>query len=545
MRACIPWRGAAGVAWVAAVTAAADGFHIVTRFLWIGGHGLADHARRAVFLGEHLAAALAVYACSRLERRLAWPLLALFGLGLAADLAAHAALGRPASLSNIAVFQAAAGHVVQAWHEFPGPARRAAGWTLLLLAPLVLLAGPAPGRRARRLALASVAGLLALYAATLAVRGEQALIGFPKGFAYGFGAAAVAVDARLQAGGAGAVRVPREDRTHAASRVVLLVDESIRHDVFARVFDAGAAGAIDYGLARSAANCSASANLLLRKAGWVRTGEASAPVRAYESLFSLARRAGYATAYVDTQNVLAEPGARNYFDPAELAAVDRVVAVRGPAHGRDPASLRALGELLRPARVFVIVNKVGAHFPYAEMIPPGLRRGARLADYEVAVRVNAAQYLAQVARLVGEGTVVFYTSDHGQDFDAPVPHCNVGAQVRDAEYAVPFVVLAGDAATRAALRQRQPRLHGRLGHLEVAESVRNALGYAFDDVDSVYKPPRRLHHGLCAIHGPPRPFFGMGPRCRPQPAAGQAQSDSRSSSSTARLRRIAARLDEG
>lgn len=515
MRIRSAWRGLACGAWIVAVIAAADGFHVLQRFLWISGQGISDHLRRAIFVGEHLLAAVAVYACSRLDRRLALPLLALFGIGLAADLAAHAVLGRPASLSNIAVFQAAAGHVVQAWQEFPQAASHAVAWTLVLVLPLVVQTRRGHARLAPSVALGSVASLLLLYVATLLVRGEQALIGFPKGFAYGFGVAAVALDDHLaHAGATGEPRVPQPDRTHAADRVVLLVDESIRHDVFTRSFDAVRAGAVDYGLSHSAANCSAASNLILRKAGWVRGGTAEAPLRPYESLFSLARRAGYTTAYIDTQNVLSEPGARNYFDPAELALVDRVIQVRGPAHERDPASLQALLDLLHARRVFVIVNKVGAHFPYAEMIPPQERRGERLSDYEAAVRINAADYLAAVARRVGPGTVVFYTADHGQDLQARVPHCNVGPQVSDLEYAVPFVVLAGDPATRLQLRDRLPALHDRMSHLEVAESVRNALGYAFDDLDSVYRGPGRLQFGVCAIHGPPRPFFGVGPRCR-------------------------------
>ncbi len=530
-RSAVLLRGPAW-AWVAGIALlyfAADGFYVVERWRWIGSAGggaltLADHARRGVFVLQQAMAVTLVCLLARQRPRLALPALGLFGLFFLMDLGVHAAIGRPASLSNITVLHAAAGHLGHALGEFREGSLRALAWTLALVGLLAWRAWWGPARAVATPALGLLLGLLGLYGAALGVRGVQAVIGFPKGFAYGFGSLAVAANEGVLAWrGQGGVLVPQRDLRHARRKVVLVIDESVRQDEFARLWPAGEPRVVDYGLAWSGANCSAASNYILRRAAWARTAGAKAPLREAESLFSLARRAGYATAYVEAQNVLAEAGARNYFDQAELARIDRVVQVQGPAHGRDDAALAALRVLLRQPRVFVVVNKTGAHFPYAQMLPPAQRTGARITDYRAAVQRNAVAWLARLQAGLDAHTLAFYTSDHGQDFRRKAPHCNTGADVSPQEYAVPFLVLGGSPAQLARLRAASGAYRDRLSHLEVSESVRNALGYRFDFADSVFRPPQRLGLAPCGIHGPPKPFFGMGPRCRPlHPPASQS-----------------------
>lgn len=514
------WREAVCLAYVALIYLAADGFYIVERLHWIGagpGNPLSagDYVRRAVFLLGYALAIAAVYVLGRSPRRAVVPALALFGGFWLIDLNAHAVLGRPAALSNIAVLNAAAGQIGQAVREFFGALVTPLVWLALLLLPLGWRAWRGALPLARPFFWFPLGSLLALYVVALGVRGEQAVIGFPKGFSYAFGSIAVAVNDRLStpAQEAGAL-VPQEDRRNAWRKVVLIVDESIRYDTFADLFAAPPPQAVSYGRAYSAANCSAASNYVLRKAGWPRSVEAQAPVQEFESLFSLARRAGYRTAYIDNQNVLGDPAVRNYFNQAEVALIDHAVVAKGEGHERDIASLETLRELLHGNDpVFILVNKVGAHFPYAEMIPPAQRQGDRMADYRTAVRLSAMHYLQQVAAMVDAHTLVFYTADHGQDMQAPTPHCNVGDQVSPQEFAVPFVLLSGNATALGLHRSRVQAYRNRLSHLEIAESVRNALGYSLEIVDSIFKDPRFLAHDLCGVHGPPKPMFGASPRC--------------------------------
>jgi len=514
----LPWRALAWGASIALLYLAADGFYVIDRWRWIGSAGggalgLADHARRGVFLLQQGLAVLAVCLIARLRAWVALPALALFGGFLLVDLGVQAVIGRPASLSNITVLNAASGHLDHALGEFRDGLRQSLLWTVAVVGLLAWRAWRGPSHRAGRSVLLVLGSLLGLYGSALWLRGEQAVIGFPKGFSYGFGSLAVAANEELLAWrGQGGALVPVRDARHAQAKVVLVIDESIRQDEFARQFTIGAHG-IDYGLAWSGANCSAASNYILRRATWARSGEAQATLRAVESLFSLARRAGYATAYVETQNVLDEAGARNYFDEAELARIDRVVPVKGDAHARDGEALEAVQALLRQPRVFVLVNKVGAHFPYAQMVPPAQRTGERLADYRAAVRVNTVAWLQRLEAGLDPQAVVFYTSDHGQDFGRKAPHCNTGDDVSAREYAVPFVVLAGSEAPLAGLRPHAGAYRDRVSHLEVSEAVRNALGYRLGLVDSLHAPPRRATRSPCGIHGPPKPFFGLGPRC--------------------------------
>ncbi len=519
------WQACAWVACIALLYLAADGFYVVERWRWIGSAGggaltLADQARRGVFVLQQAMAVALVCLLARQRPRLALPALGLFGLFFLMDLGVHAAIGRPASLSNITVLHAAAGHLDHALGEFRDGSLRALLWTLAVVGLLAWRTWRGPVRAAAVPVMALLLSLLGLYGAALWVRGEQAVIGFPKGFAYGFGSLAVAAnEGALAWRGQGGTLVPVRDLRHAQRKVVLVIDESIRQDEFARLLlpliPPGSPRVLDYGLAWSGANCSAASNYILRRAAWARSAEAKAALREVESLFSLARRAGYATAYVEAQNVLAEAGARNYFDQAELARIDRVVRVEGPAHARDDAALAALRVLLRQPRVFVVVNKTGAHFPYAQMVPPAQRTGRRIDDYRTAVRLNSVAWLARLQAGLDAQTLAFYTSDHGQDFQRRAPHCNTGADVSLQEYAVPFLVLAGRAGPLAGLRPSLGDYRDRLSHLEVSESVRNALGFRLDFADSIFKPPRRLGLAPCGIHGPPKPFFGMGPRCKP------------------------------
>lgn len=513
------WQVLAWAVCVALLYVAADGFYVIDRWRWIGSAGggaltLADHARRGVFVLQQVLAVLTVCRVARMRPRWALPALGLFGLFLVVDLGVHAAIGRPASLSNITVLNAASGHLENALGEFREGTLQALWWTLAVVGLLAWRSCQGPPRAGGLWALGLLLSLFSLYGAALWTRGEQAVIGFPKGFSYGFGSLVVAANEGVLAWqGQGGVLVPVRDLRHARRKVVLVIDESVRRDEFARQF-AGGPHVLDYGAAWSGANCSAASNYILRRATWVRASGTKAPLREVESLFSLARRAGYATAYVETQNVLSEAGARNYFDQDELSRIDRVVEVKGPAHERDAAALRAVQSLLAQPQVFVVVNKVGAHFPYGQMVPPARRSGDRMADYRAAVQLNTLAWLAGLQQGLDAQTLVFYTSDHGQDFGRKAPHCNTGDDVGTQEYEVPFVLMAGSEAVLAGLRPSLDAYRDRLSHLEVSESVRNALGFRLGAVDSIYHPPRRLGLEACGIHGPPKPFFGMGPRCK-------------------------------
>lgn len=506
-------------AYVAVVFPALDGFYAIDRFRAIGvnvqGHlGPAEVLRQAVFILEYAFAVVMLYAATRLGRWRSTGVLALFVPLLTLDLAAHAIYGRPAGIGNISALNASATMLGAALQEYGSIIAAAAGKALLLVAPLVVKAWIGHERRWSFVCpLLLAAALTAMYGTILVKRGPPALIGFPKGFSYALGSVYLKLNDVIGR----PRRVPAQPMTAPEypdiRNVVVVVDESVEYGYFSRVLDAGKSRYADFGLAYSGANCSAASNYILRKALWSRSDRGRLGIARTDSLFALARRAGYVVTYIDNQGVLSDPTTRNYIDAKELGDIDRVVENEGPPYERDATALQQIAVLARTGRNFIFVNKNGAHFPYPASVAPGRATGDRVADYTTSVRVNAADFLLALQDAVPADTMVFYTSDHGQSLTTRATHCNTGAETTAQEFRVPFLVLATNPGPAQQLQQAAALQRGRLTHLEFSESVRRVLGYRIPGMGSIFDA-RPAQAGFCGLYGSPKVFFGMLPECR-------------------------------
>ncbi|MBE7170644.1 MAG: sulfatase-like hydrolase/transferase [Williamsia sp.] len=192
---------------------------------------------------------------------------------------------------------------------------------------------------------------------------------------------------------------------------------------------------INFGLASSFTNASAGSNLSLLSG--MRMCEL--PDQQYLSfrkptLFQYARKAGYQTFLLDGQangHTL-----QNYNTRKDLHFVDSLYQ---PGAAKEFAALYMRDSMLAEKIVqlacstrptFAYVNKQGAHWPYKNNFPPGLRmdhfnelenkKGANAAPYFSSVFWNVDRFWQSVAtKLAGQsGVLILYTSDHGENYAA-------------------------------------------------------------------------------------------------------------------------------
>jgi hypothetical protein len=345
-------------------------------------------------------------------------------------------------------------------------------------------------------------------------RGEPALIGFPKGFSYGFGSAALeindAINSHSKKGGDVSL-----NKTHSmANKIVMVIDESIDFKEFDALVNKSNPSVINYGIAYIGANCSAASNYILRKAAWVRKPDGSNSIFELESLFALAKKADFKTAYLDNQNVLKDPTVKNYFDKKEISNIDVIEPASQKAYDQDTHSLNDISQLLKAnSKVFIIVNKIGAHFPYENVIPPEDVTPNKIDNYRKAISRNSIDFINALDKLVDQDTIVFYTSDHGQNLYGRTTHCNVGNDVDPIEYSVPMLVMTKNTEIFNQLNTNKNHLANKLTHIELSESIRNALGYSLSELDSIFSTPKHLDGKFCGLYGPPKAIFGEKPKC--------------------------------
>lgn len=300
-----------------------------------------------------------------------------------------------------------------------------------------------------------------------------------------------------------------------AGDVVLVIDESVAANYLDINHRRGVRSGLaaerpglaiaNFGVAASAANCSAGSNLTLRFGGTRETYRQA--FSEMPSLWAYARRAGLRTVYLDGQR---RAGAlQNRMTPEERAEIaDFVQLDRTPVPERDHELARLLAERLgNSTRELIVVNKVGAHFPVADKFPdsaalfrplpprgrsegiidiaslPGAEAGTpeewRL--YRNTVAWSTGGFFERLLpHVAGSRAVIVYTSDHGQDLHehgdgGDSTHCV--PDPRSEEGAVPLVVIA-DRADRVDWQKASRANFDRMSHFRVFPTLLQLMGYA-------------------------------------------------------------------
>lgn len=393
------------------------------------------------------------------------------------------------------------------------------GAEIVVALPLLFAIGFTPRRRRRFDArwVAVPLGALALLTGMLFARGGDGARGLPGAFtplAY----LTLATGEELASDSKRRTVTMTPQPLPGTSDIVLIVDESIAARYLDLVDPAGVRTGLltpppgiavhSFGVAASITNCSLGTNLTLRHGG---TRERYMEINASgPAIWDYARKAGFVPVYIDSQRT--GGGLHNGMDAAERALIERFVQFDGIlVEERDHAAAdRIASHLANGRREFILVNKVGAHFPVHDKYPdshavhrPALPRGRFLGVSDTGSRDgfagNAEQWrryrnayrntlLWKVGgffeRLMAPGTLhgatLIYTADHGQDLherDGNGVHTHCSANPVPEEGAVPLAVLtdvgaAGGWATAAQSNR------DRASHYQLFPTILAMMGYS-------------------------------------------------------------------
>lgn len=504
---------------------AIDNFFAISRFNAIGlnnqgNFGISEYIRQFVFIVEYIAAVLTFYYATKLNRKIGIPVLFILWASIFVDTSIHLIKGSPADIYYISAINGAVGNVGDAISQYSSQMLSALVLTSILMLPLLVKAAK-PTKPSKNYPFLILLGVLIFfYGFILIARGSPALIGFPKGYAYGFGSLA------LQANNIYQSVQPDEDlklKTYSTNstinKIIVIIDESIEYGEFSKLYQKAIPYSINFGQAYSGANCSAASNYIIRRATWERKGgttnDNAINIKTTESLFALAKRASFRTLYIDNQHVLKDPTVRNYFDNTEIENIDTIIEPDGAAFTRDLGTITNISSELSKGNSFIFINKYGAHFPYASTIPESSVTSNNKENYRESIRRNAIEYLNEIAKIIDDNTIVFYTSDHGQNLDATATHCNTGTDANIKEYSVPFVIITKNSAVYSQLTNIADRYNNLLTHIEFSESIRNVIGFEVEGKWSVFKSDLPFEKQFCGLYGPPKSFFGVKPKGKP------------------------------
>lgn len=467
-------------------------YYLVNPFIAQRTGNIAGLTNKAVFVLIHAAAIVCMLAAALSSKKIFYPLAMISFLSILLDncffLVKHYAI----TLSDLSVLLASAGNTTDAISQFSGDFLRSFATTSLFMSSLLLLRWLlGEQQNANQIVLVLIGASFCLYLVIAVFRGEPSLVALPSNYTLLFGGPVLSLDGMIQAFKTPKPFVAKKRNVplvEPPKHIILIIDESVEGEKFQQLNKQPFANAFDFGFAFSGANCSAASNLILRTGP--EDSELSRTILATPTLFELAKQANFKTIFFDLQGVLSDTAVRDYFSNRELAAVDQVVPRTEFGERnfeRDIEFAKRFSRLMsKEDKVFAIVNKSGSHFPYAYNLPPGLARTNE--PYATSVSFSTVNFLHEIDRTLRDSTIVFYTSDHGQNFSSKSPHCNGASDSTLSEWRVPFLVfLSKDLAT---IRQTLDRSwNNRASHFELTETIRVLLGYEAIFNKTLFDPP--------------------------------------------------------
>src|SRR5205823_2142535 len=202
-------------------------------------------------------------------------------------------------------------------------------------------------------------------------------------------------------------------------------------------------------------------------------------------IWQYARKAGFRTMYIDAQAPEDKNTGRlqNYMTVEEVKWIDEFVVIQNTSSPTlDFKALEMVGEKLKgDTPYFIYVNKNGAHFPYDKTYPAdavrfrptmseadgGNTKAARINSYRNSVSWSVDGFLRKLFDIDLSHSAVFYTSDHGQQFDPRPPHALYRERSGSARGARPALADLGRSRSQVQvrrscgnqLRSRQPLRH--------------------------------------------------------------------------------------
>ncbi|WP_417873783.1 sulfatase-like hydrolase/transferase [Xanthomarina gelatinilytica] len=239
---------------------------------------------------------------------------------------------------------------------------------------------------------------------------------------------------------------PREDlelsneKPSEYKHIIFLVDESVRGDYFSindkqnptTPYLASISGKlVNYGIASSGTNTSATANFILRSgAGSETFPDPEQMSLKRPNIFQYAKNAGFKTIFMDGQKGYLQ----NFMRKDELEYLDVTHFVEEGSMPRYDIDNHLAVELIKTieeskAPTFSYIVKMGAHFHYETCYPqnekvftPTMEIGTLNSDsikmrnsYRNAIRWSVDLFFKNLIPQLPDSTLVVYTSDHGQN----------------------------------------------------------------------------------------------------------------------------------
>jgi hypothetical protein len=449
-------------------------------------------------------------------KKLSIPLSILLFASYTVDQSYFCITGKPASLTTVSMLNAAAGNITDAFYEYKNIILKSLLLSLLLFVPIFINIYLIKKIIKKLWIIIPICILFLFYLSILVYKGEPALMGFPKGFSYTFHSIVLKANSLyVDLFNSPKYLVIKKFDGIKFNKIVVIIDESVEYSYFKKINTIQSEFLFNFGQSYSGANCSASSNYILRRAK-IRAIDNSSKLLIEEvsSLFKLAKDNKYKTIYVDNQNVLNDNAVNNYFDRDEVKEIDNIINFNALKFDKDRLSLNLISDLLNNNdKIFIMINKIGAHFPYESSIPDSYRSNSRESNYITSIQLNSIDFLANILKIIDKNTIIFYTSDHGQDLQSKTTHCNSGDDINIKEYSVPFVIITRNQIAGKFFQDRVLLFANKLTHIDFSESVRNVMGYQIDGISSPIKDIFPDEH-FCGLYGQPKIFFGVLPSCK-------------------------------
>lgn len=299
-----------------------------------------------------------------------------------------------------------------------------------------------------------------------------------------------------------------------ARHVVLIVDESVRGDKLelnnnklknTPFLVENVRSLINFGVATASWNCSKESRVILRTG--IRADQLpDKQERALRktTIWQYAKRAGYRTIFVDGWT--SEGQFHSFMNQSESADIDRRIYVERnqSSHEIDVEIARKLKNLLAlPQPSFILVNKIGVHFPYDLYYPADryvdigaiasetTEEDKLLSSYSKAISWAVDHFFESLLSDANlDNSVLIYTSDHGQalaDGGYKMTHCSK-SDVVEGEGLVPIFLWTGNEELSSLLAASAERGQDRMTHFQIFPSLLYFLGYNRNWVKSKYGP---------------------------------------------------------
>lgn len=306
-------------------------------------------------------------------------------------------------------------------------------------------------------------------------------------------------------------------KTEGVGHLVFIVDESVRGDSlgingFAKqttpYLSSIAKNYFNYGIATSAANCSAPSNILLQTGvNETRIPDKESLILKTPTLFQYAKEAGYKTFYIPVRGAPGEYS--DLMSRYDFEAIDEAIYIqnRYPTRPRIETDFLLEQEIVKiikdhpNEKVFIYALKEGSHFLYKDAYPSSAamfpdQTGNKLTDlrnsyYNSIVWVVDHFFKTLLHDLKDEKTTIVYTSDHGQglgeDGDSST-HCKPTGP-HQSQGNVPFLVFGTKEANHQLKKMVVPMLYknfDNVSHFNIFPSLLVMMGYEESMVTTKY-----------------------------------------------------------